>query len=285
MYQQPDASDAEQHAGVDGSAATNSSNRRNATTAAEAHTPAASTAAQAPQMGPQLHTRAPAEICQYSDGAWEPPEQGSKDAPEPAGYGVVELECEREETRTHDDAATARSQESCEETYVPLRQLGERRSRDRRRGRVTWALSGTVETDQSSDRFIGAAKHTNNTGELTAMYYMIDRALRRRNRAAVETLHSDSLYAINMTTGKWMPSRDTNIEMIQTLRGMWRKLQRTRPNMVTIQHVRSHVGIPGNELADHLADMRGRGPWSDRQTTVEARAWLAAWMTDRYDDG
>ena len=43
---------------------------------------------------------------------------------------------------------------------------------------------GQVETDPHSERYIGAAKHTNNTGELTAMYYMIDRALRRRNRSS-----------------------------------------------------------------------------------------------------
>ena len=111
-------------------------------TAAEARCNAASTAAQAPQMRPQLHTRAPTVICQYSDGAWEPPEPGSKDAPEPAGYGVVELECRSERHAHMMTTVTAQSQGSCEEAYFPLRQLGERRRRDRREGRVTWALSG-----------------------------------------------------------------------------------------------------------------------------------------------
>ena len=117
------------------------------------------------------------------------------------------------------------------------------------------------------------------------MYHMLERALKRRERAIAETLHSDCLYAINMTTGKWMPSRDTNVELIRTLRGMWRKLQRVRPHAVEIRHVRSHVGVPGNELADHIADMRGRGTWGDGQTTTTAKTWFAAWMRDKYDDG
>jgi len=225
-------------------------------------------------------------ICQYSDGAWEPPEPGSKDAPEPAGYGVAEFECRQAEARAHTDGTvTAQSQRSCEEGYFPLRQRGETRRNDPREGRVTWALSGEVVTDPHDARYIGAVKQSNNTGELTAMYHMLERALKRRERAATETLHSDSLYAINMTTGKWMPSRDTNVELIRTLRGMWRKLQRVRPRAVEVRHVRSHVGVPGNELADHLADTRGRGAWGDGQTTATAKIWFAAWMRDKYDDG
>ena len=37
-----------------------------------------------------------------------------------------------------------------------------------------------MDTDPSSAKHIGATKHTNNTGELTAMHVMLCRALQRR---------------------------------------------------------------------------------------------------------
>ena len=70
---------------------------------------------------------------------------------------------------------------------------------------MTWATAGIVIDDPEQEGYIGATKHTNNAGELTAMHAMLCRVMSRRAGAVVETMHSDSLYAINMTTGKWMP--------------------------------------------------------------------------------
>ena len=77
----------------------------------------------------------------------------------------------------------------------------------------------------------GATAHSNNTGELTAMYYALQRALGRRRGRGREVIRSDSLYAINMATGKWMPSRSgkRNAEVIGSLRRLWRRIQRERP--------------------------------------------------------
>ena len=96
-----------------------------------------------------------------------------------------------------------------------------------------------------------------------------------RERGA-RVIWSDSLYAINMTTGKWRPKCTRNREIVARLRGMWRRLQRARPRDVRLQHVRSHIKVPGNELADWLADS---GRMSDRKGVTEAARWMRAWMT------
>ena len=59
-----------------------------------------------------------------------------------------------------------------------------------------------------------------------------------------------------MTNGTWLPRVKRNIEFIHDLRALWRRLQRVRPGEVTLVHVRSHIGIVGNETAGWLA---GRG--------------------------
>ena len=55
---------------------------------------------------------------------------------------------------------------------------------------------------------------------------------------------------------------------------MWRDLQRKRPGEVSLEHVRSHINIPGNELADELADGRG-----SMNSISRARQWMRAYVT------
>ena len=58
---------------------------------------------------------------------------------------------------------------------------------------------------------------------------------------------------------------------------MWRRLIRARPYEVSLEHVRSHVKVPGNELADALADLgRGGGGVDVAWATQWLRRWLAA---------
>lgn len=156
----------------------------------------------------------------------------------------------------------------------------------RKYGIVRWAQCGVVQLDPRRDGYVGAYAHTNNTGELTAMHVMLDRALRQGRGRHRTTLCSDSMYAISMTTGRWMPKKARNQEIIRSLRYKWRQLQRARPEEVRMQHVRSHVGIPGNELADYLAGRRTHDE-TDEDATTDARAWLSQWMTRRpcHDPG
>ena len=142
--------------------------------------------------------------------------------------------------------------------------------------RLIGVKNGTVEDDPKSPEHIGAVAHTNNTGELTAVYEAVLSALARDAGAGSEVVWSDSLYAINMTTGKWRPKCTRNREIVARLRGVWRRLQRARPRDVRLQHVRSHIKVPGNELADWLADS---GRMSDRKGVTEATRWMRAWMT------
>ena len=124
-------------------------------------------------------------------------------------------------------------------------------------GRLSWTRSGMVESERKEPGWIGALAQTNNTGELTAMHYALQRALQSPRGREVTVIHSDSLYAIHMTTGKWLPRCVRNRELIAHMRSLYRQVQRQRPNEVTLRHVRSHICIPGNELADRLAELRG----------------------------
>ena len=124
-------------------------------------------------------------------------------------------------------------------------------------------------------RYIGAKAHTNNTGELTALYNALATALRRRPGVGREEIWADSLYAINMASGKWMPKSKRNSEIVEHMRQLWRRLQRARPGEVEVKHVRSHIKHPGNEVADWLAD---RGRMDDTTTVTETRHWLDTWL-------
>ena len=132
--------------------------------------------------------------------------------------------------------------------------------------------------------YIGAEHHSNNTGELTGLHQAILRAKTRPRGTGREEICSDSTYAINMTTGKWMPRKERNQSIIRVLRKVWRQLEQRRPGEVRMRHVRSHVGTPGNEAADWLA---GKGvvdlgdstpPMTARDTTVETVKWLQTWI-------
>ena len=137
---------------------------------------------------------------------------------------------------------------------------------------------GAVQVRPEESDYIGASAHTNNTGELSAMYWALQRALQRPQNHGQEEIHSDSLYAINMTTGKWTPKAKRAREMVCLLRRTWRQLQRWRPGEVTLRHVRSHVLVPGNELADWLADA---GRCGSRESAASAHRWLQRWRAER----
>ena len=54
--------------------------------------------------------------------------------------------------------------------------------------------------------------------------------------------------------GIWLP-RGSNVGLVREVRAMWRRAQALRGrHAVRIEHVRSHTAVPGNELADKLAD-------------------------------
>ena len=222
------------------------------------------------------HDQLPMRWQLYVDGAWVPPDEEGKrpegESPD-AGYGVAELTiCNSTADHTADDPA------------VPLTQITANSATnmaDCMHGKVSWSLSGCVQTDPKEHDYVGAVGHTNNTGELSAIYWAIQRALQRPAQRGREEIHSDSLYGINMTTGVWVPKVPRTREMICLLRRSWRLLQRRRPREVRLCHVRSHIKVPGNEAADWLADT-GRGG-GNTGPAATAR-WLGNWLRDTQRD-
>jgi len=118
-------------------------------------------------------------------------------------------------------------------------------------GTVVEEQSGRVITDSNHPLWIGADIGSNNTGELSAIYYALEWA---KENATKVTIYSDSNYALNMTFGNWKPS--TNKEMIQAIRTIAAQVA----NVVTIEHshIRAHSGFKWNEVADRLADKGAR---------------------------
>ena len=64
--------------------------------------------------------------------------------------------------------------------------------------------------------------------------------------------------------------------MIERLRREWRELQRQRPREIELVHVRSHTKVPGNEIADWLAERGSSGALSG--ATRAAAEWADRWM-------
>lgn len=123
-------------------------------------------------------------------------------------------------------------------------------------GRLRHVLGGPVLEGRSNPP--GNLGHTsrasNNTAELSALYNALHRAAQRPCDAPPEDIHTDSLYARNVTLGLWRGKRRVHATMICNLRRLWMRVQAKRGRgAVRILHVRSHIGIPGNELADALA--------------------------------
>jgi len=198
---------------------------------------------------------------QYTDGAWDG-ENAEEEMPDlRAGWGVASWEVVPRDA----PGALAMDQITVQSgALVESSQFA----------KLMAVKCGVVQDDDREPDYIGAPGHTNNTGELTAMYEALATALRRPTGAGGEIIWSDSLYALNMTTGKWRPKCVRNREIVAKLRGLWRRLQRARPREVLLRHVRSHVKVPGNELADWLAD-RGKHA---RPSLREAERWLADWI-------
>ena len=75
-----------------------------------------------------------------------------------------------------------------------------------------------------------------------------------------------------------MPRVKRNVPLIRRVQSLWFKLQAARPGEVTLRHVRSHIKVPGNELADWLAE---RGATMGRTTLAQAERWMAGWLRGR----
>ncbi len=100
---------------------------------------------------------------------------------------------------------------------------------------------------------------TNNTAELNALLEALKLAQQHRVAGRSVAVCCDSIYAINCVSqwaDGWKKRGWTraggpiqNLALIQTLHALWQHLKTD----VTLQHVRGHAGIEGNELADRMS--------------------------------
>jgi ribonuclease HI len=209
----------------------------------------------------------------YTDGAWEgeaetAEAQGARGPPPPAGYGVAEF--------------TSKVEKYPQTQVFDIKQITTGTySEQRKVVALTRALAGQVDVDGCTEHYLGARKPTNNTGELSAVAHAMSMAAERTGHV---TIHSDSLYAINMTTGKWMPRHKQNIDMISHIRNRWRTLQLTRKDLcMRFEHVRSHTKQPGNELADWLAGLGANSMRHDMGMGEHATKWIRSWINNQNE--
>ena len=106
--------------------------------------------------------------------------------------------------------------------------------------------AGAVSISSGDTEFIGADKHTNNTGELSAIYWGIKAA--EREGLSEVVIRYDSKYAAGMARGLWRPK--SNKELVQRVR----KAVQDATCTIWWKHVKGHSGDKWNDRADELAD-------------------------------
>ena len=138
---------------------------------------------------------------------------------------------------------------------------------------MTTVESGKVVIKETAHGFCGAKRHSNNSGELTALLRAVQREARTPAPEGGVTFRVDSLLAINVANGRWL-ARKLHSALARKLHVAYEKLRLERtPGAVRIEHVRAHKGEPGNEVADDAAKRAAAGKGDDPRSRVErARA-------------
>ena len=106
--------------------------------------------------------------------------------------------------------------------------------------------SGPVITDHNAPDYMGAEVGSNNTGELIAI---AEALLHAKEHQYTPHIHTDSLWSINVLTGRWRPQRHKQFV------GYIKPTISTFSYKVRFQWVKGHAGHEGNEKADRLAEL------------------------------
>ena len=119
-------------------------------------------------------------------------------------------------------------------------------------GEILASYAGPVITDPDEISHLGAEVGSNNTAELSAIWWglYIMRALSLLGDVEV-TIYGDSEYAGKMANGSWKPKE--NKELVRNVKGMWQTTL-LNCNSLVWAHVRAHQGNYYNEMADELAN-------------------------------
>ena len=102
--------------------------------------------------------------------------------------------------------------------------------------------------DQTAADYIGAQRHSNTVGELSALYHAATWALQHAGGSCV-TFYVDSMVALRAAQGAWRLK--SNKTLAQTVRNRFRLLE----NMcnISMRWIKAHKGNHWNEKADELA--------------------------------
>jgi ribonuclease HI len=106
---------------------------------------------------------------------------------------------------------------------------------------------GAVITDRNEYSYIGADKRSNNTAELTAIYYALKYVALCADPRDTVTICFDSVYAANSIRGIFNGKK--NKVLIDTCKGMLASVK----CKLEWQHVKAHSGEVYNERVDELA--------------------------------
>lgn len=119
---------------------------------------------------------------------------------------------------------------------------------------------GPVVCDQADPFWLGAARGTNNTGELNGISTAVLH-LQREGGHQPAAICYDSKYAANVTDGTWDAKK--NVEAARINRDLYEAEHERRSGGVIMVHVKGHSGDIGNDYADaFVQDGKGLGPFS-----------------------
>lgn len=107
---------------------------------------------------------------------------------------------------------------------------------------------GKVQTKNTHPEFIGADVGSNNTAELSAIYFAL-KYIEEHGFGEV-FIYSDSQYALGVVFGNWSASK--NIQLVANCRRLYDLLE-LRGILIHHEHIRAHSGFRWNERADKLA--------------------------------
>lgn len=130
-------------------------------------------------------------------------------------------------------------------------------------------LFGPVITERNSEFYMGAARRTNNTGELTVIGAALQYVTQFGAQWREIVIYYDSKYAAKMGSGEWLPTE--NCELIENFQRMVEKaLENTT---IDWRGVKGHSEITGNKQADFNANRGAVGEWSLHRTTNFSTSW------------